>query len=148
MFPAIYLKFGYGLNDKLLVSLRGSGNRIFVYGIRLTHFTRSTEPAVFFDIVLPLGSEYLAFQVSKHVDSSTLAGKVASLASIGIGYEFKKHFTAQLEFSRGDFDSHDTDTSAPYRRVNSPNAIRHDIINTADTAKAYSLAFTISVIWY
>ena len=141
--PAVNFKIGYGFSEKLLVSylLEGLYSRErwkLVSGFMgITYFAKKTAPSLFFDIVLPM-SEY---DFSKISDSILGPG-----ASVGVGYEFWKHWTVQMDFS---FGLHNADRiSWDQGPVPTDRHISTGAIDAATRANSSSLIFTIGCIWY
>lgn len=141
--PAVNFKIGYGFSEKFLVSYSLNG----LYSLKrwkltsgvmgITYFTKKTVPSLFFDIVLPM-SEY---DFSKISDSILGPG-----ASVGVGYEFRKHWAVQMDFG---FGVHNADRISWYQGpVPTNRYIGTGTIDAATGADSRSLRFTISHIWY
>ena len=143
--PLAYFKFGYGFSDKLLVSYRGTGtaHKLSVIGIGFTYFAKKTVPSLYFDIFLPLWSGYYFSNIQNF---GPFEGRSAS---IGVGYEWKKNWNAQVDFNYGVYGSNDI--GARFSDVIEephPNAIRTYTTDERKRARVYSLGFTIGYIWY
>ena len=140
--PAVGFKFGYGFSEKLLVSYSLKG----LYSLKrwklvsgfmgITYFTKKTVPSLFFDIVLPI-SEY---NFSKISDSIPGPG-----VSVGVGYEFRKHWAVQMDFN---FGVHNADRISWDGTFPTHRHTRTGTIDAATGANSGSLIFTISTLLY
>ena len=140
--PVVGFKIGYGFSEKLLLSYSLKG----LYSLKrwklasgiigITYFTKKTAPSLFFDIALPM-SEYNFSELSDSI--------LGTGVSVGVGYEFRKHWAVQMDFS---FGAHNADRiywDGPFPTN------RHTSTGTFDAAtgaNSGSLIFTISRIWY
>lgn len=141
--PAVNFKIGYGFSEKFLVSYSLKGlyspkRRKLTSGvIGVTYFAKKTVPSLFLDIVLPI-SEYDFSRIS---DSILGPG-----ASVGIGYEFRKHWAVQMDFG---FGVHNADRISWHQGpVPTDRYISTSTIDVATGANSRSLGFTISGLLY
>ena len=134
-------------------------------------FVRETAPSLFLDIFLPIGSDYFATKSSKIIIREVKSEEPFSILghggpvsidyvetnkpltgqaiSIGIGYEFMKHWTIKMDFNIGlGVYSYDISKSTQFSYPRSPGAVDTYTVDTPRTATAYSLGFTLGYIWY
>ena len=134
-------KIGYGLSDRLLISFRSVGYRLNVIGIGVTYFTKKTAPSLFFDIVLPISSTYKFYEISDE-----LLGKGGS---ISVGYEWRKHLTAQLNLSFGTYrDDNPFYLYSEKSHRDVLGLLRTYTITYPIEAMSFSLGLTINYLWY
>ncbi len=141
VFPAGNLKIGWGFTEQLLVSQSIQVSKLTTTGIGITVFQKKTAPSLFFDITLPVSFYFPNFsdEVSQFVDGYG--------ASVSVGYEFKKNWTVQGDFSFGTHDFYVTDQDL------GEGILLLFGVNTGYTAyegetTGYSLGFKINYIWY
>lgn len=141
--PAVNFKVGYGISEKFLVSYSLKGlysfkRRKLTSGMMgITYFVKKTVPSLFFDIVLPM-SEYDFSEISDSV--------LGPGASVGVGYEFRKHWAVQMDFG---FGVHNADRiSWDQGPVSTDDYIGTSTTNVATEANSLSLRFMISGLLY
>ena len=138
------VKFGYGFSDQFLISLSGlqSGN-LSVGGIGLTYFTKKTAPSTFYDLNLPISvytPEYRSDQLNRELQGTGI--------SIGVGYEFKKHWIVRADLSAQSYYEKEIDDTGPLELL---VVFGHPIIRTIYRdieATGYSFGLRISYLFY
>ncbi len=139
-------KIGVEITEQLLVSPSLQMSRLSSLGWGITVFQKKNAPSLFVDIVIPVSIYF----PTRFPLSESFQGRGGS---VGIGYEFKKNWTVQANFSHGkhEFAGSDVDETGEFI-VNLltlglagefVDKTRYDARSTG-----YSLGFTISYIWY
>lgn len=142
------IKVGWGLTDQFVISTAFNAGKLSVGGLGLTFFQKSTVPSLFYSVVFPY-----SFYVPPDdaFGDSVLWGDGLS---IGVGYEFRKHFATQIDFSFGEYGEFSgRDPSAPLHIVYSdvegiPTDARTGTWNPVIGSRGYLVRFMISYLYY
>ena len=130
-------KIGYGIADQLLLSISYQFSTLSSIGGAIAVFHKKTAPFLFLELVM---SDTLYFPSGFPISSAAFGGPGGS---VGIGYEFKKHFTIRANFSAGKHEYSGNDASNPVAETFQLYTTRADAKSTA-----YSLGITMSFLWY